>query len=380
MGGGTRRDILRLGAGGAALGGLAACASSAPYAGAGPMTAGWSPGAGPMSHRQRIEAALEGAPTDRLPFGFWQHFPNQDRSPSHLAQLTVDMQRAMDLDFLKLGPYGLYSVVDWGTVLDVRGGMQTPIVAEYGVKEPGDWRKLKVIDPSEGEYAVVLAAQRMTLAQRDNDAPLVTTVFNPMTSAAKLAGRDTLLEHLREHPADVEAGLDVITETTRRFVRESIRQGADGLFFASQWTDHGVLTPDEYRTYVKPRDLAVLDAQGRNGWFTMLHFHRNAMWELIADYPVAAFNLPDYGDDAFSIDQLQTMTDKTLITGVPSGLRGGGYMLDGGPAEIGAAVQAAWKDGARRGVIFAPDGVVNVSAPASNLQALSGAVRATSRA
>ena len=192
-----------------------------------------------MTHRERIEAALALRETDRLPFGFWWHFPNQDRAPRRLAQLTLELQRRMDLDFIKFGPYGLYSVVDWGTVLNVRGGDLPPVAAEYGVKEPDDWHRLKVVEPTEGEYAVLLASQRIAIAERTDDTPLVQTVFNPLTSAAKLAGSDTLLEHMREHPDAVHAGLEVITETTRKFAVEVIRHGADGLFFASQWTRTG---------------------------------------------------------------------------------------------------------------------------------------------
>ena len=105
-----------------------------------------------MSHRERIEKALALEETDRLPFGFWWHFPNQDRSPRRLAQLSLELQQKLDLDFIKFSPYGLYSVVDWGVTLDVRGGKLPPVQAEYPVKKPEDWRKLKRLQGTEGEY------------------------------------------------------------------------------------------------------------------------------------------------------------------------------------------------------------------------------------
>jgi hypothetical protein len=33
-----------------------------------------------MTHRERIANALAGKPTDRMPFGFWRHYPNEDRA------------------------------------------------------------------------------------------------------------------------------------------------------------------------------------------------------------------------------------------------------------------------------------------------------------
>jgi uroporphyrinogen decarboxylase len=57
-----------------------------------------------MSHRQRIEAALAFEETDRLPFSFWWHFPNRDRSPRRLAELALALQQELDLDFIKFSP------------------------------------------------------------------------------------------------------------------------------------------------------------------------------------------------------------------------------------------------------------------------------------
>ncbi|MDP7303028.1 MAG: hypothetical protein QGG09_08000 [Pirellulaceae bacterium] len=57
-----------------------------------------------MSHRQRIENALAMKETDRLPFGFWWHFPNRDRAPRRLAEFAMGLQRKLDLDFIKFSP------------------------------------------------------------------------------------------------------------------------------------------------------------------------------------------------------------------------------------------------------------------------------------
>ena len=42
-----------------------------------------------MSHRERIERALALETSDRIPFGFWWHFPNRDRAPRRLAELHI---------------------------------------------------------------------------------------------------------------------------------------------------------------------------------------------------------------------------------------------------------------------------------------------------
>jgi len=143
---------------------------------------GSTPADSAMSHKQRIENALALKETDRLPFGFWWHFPNRDRAPRRLAELALGLQQKLDLDFIKFSPYGLYSVVDWGVTLDVGGVSQTPVQADYPVKKPQDWRKLRSFRGTEGEYLVVLEAQRIALCEMKARVPLVQNVLSPLTS------------------------------------------------------------------------------------------------------------------------------------------------------------------------------------------------------
>ena len=197
-----RRDLLR-------LAGMAATASVWPEAAL----------ARDMTHRERIEAALKGESTDRAPFGFWWHFANRDRSPRRLAELAVALQRRLDLDFIKFSPYGLYSVVDWGVTLEMfAGNLNPPVQTGFPIQSPDDWLALEPHSGEDGEYLVLLEAQRIALDMLDGKVPFTQTIFSPLTSAAKMVGRDKLPIHIRQHPDELHQGLKIITETTRRFV------------------------------------------------------------------------------------------------------------------------------------------------------------------
>jgi uroporphyrinogen decarboxylase len=326
-----------------------------------------------LSHRERIERALRLDETDRLPWGFWWHFPNRDRSPRRLAELSLALQRRLDTDFIKLSPYGLYSVVDWGVSLDVRGGKLTPVQADYPIMQPGDWRKLRPIPPDEGEYMIVLEAQRLTLAARTDDAPLVQTVFSPLTSCLKMAGRDTLLRHIAEDPAAVHAGLAVVTETTRRFAIASVTRGADGLFFATQLANRGALTPEQYTEFAKPYDLDVLEAVRGRSWFNIFHLHGpNIMFDEVLDAPVQAFS---YHDREFGppLRELRQRTSRCLIGGIDRGE----LLVRGTPEAVDSQVRDAWEQVDRRGLILGPGCVANVEASEANLQQLRSSVEGT---
>jgi uroporphyrinogen decarboxylase len=328
-----------------------------------------------MSHRERIENALALKETDRLPFGFWWHFPNRDRAPRRLAELALDLQRKLDLDFIKFSPYGLYSVVDWGVTLEVRGGAQTPVQADYPVKRAEDWSKLRMYRGTEGEYLVVLEAQRIALSEMKENVPFVQTVFSPLTSCLKMAGRETLLEHIRSAPRAVHAGLEIVAETTRRFAREVVTRGADGLFFASQTTNEGCLTRDEYAEFAKPYDLTVLEAVRGKSWFNIFHLHgQNVMFDQVLDYPAQAFNYHDR-EAGPPLAEMRTRTNKCLIGGIGQNTT----LVHGTPDEVDSQVKEAWEQVNRRGLILGPGCVANLSAPEKNVLQLRKSVAETAR-
>lgn len=335
---------------------------------------GVGPGGSPMGHRQRIENALALKPTDRLPFGFWWHFPNQDRAPRRLAQLSLELQQKLDLDFIKFCPYGLYSVVDWGVVLDVKGGnMEPPVQAEYPIKKPEDWKKLRTFRGTEGEYLIVLEAQRIALCEMREPVPLAQTVFSPLTSCLKMAGRQTLLRHIREAPRAVHAGLEVVTETTRRFALAAVTRGADGLFFATQTANEGYLNRDEYAEFAANYDREVLEAVRGRSWFNILHLHgERVMFDQVLDYPVQALNYHDR-EAGPTLAEMRARTKKCLIGGIGQNTT----LVDGTPGDVDAQVKDAWEQVHHRGLILGPGCVANLRAPQKNVLQLRKSVAET---
>jgi len=304
-----------------------------------------------MNHRQRIEAALAGRPTDRPAWGYWQHFPNRDRAPRRLAELMLAQQKELDLDFIKLMPYGLFSVVDWGVELKMFAGFQDPPVAErLLIREPRDWTGLRPLEGDGGEYAVALEAQRLTLSQVDGSIPVIQTVFSPLTSALKMSGEKTLLRHLRESPEVVHRGLAVIAGTTGHFASQAVARGADGVFFASQMSTTRLLTPAEHSAFVKPYDHQVLAGIKDRTWFNILHLHGpQPMIDQVLDYPVQALSWHDR-DSGPSLKEVRGMTDKCLVGGVGHM----GTLLKGTPREVADQVEDAWQQVDGRGLIVAP--------------------------
>jgi uroporphyrinogen decarboxylase len=304
------------------------------------------------------------------------HFPNRDRMPRRLAELTAYYQEQLDLDFVKYQPFGMHSTIDWGTEIEVFPGVSAPPVAcSYPIQKPDDWYKITPRRGIAGEYAVILESQRLFREMRTEVVPFIQTVFSPMTTALKLAGETTLLEHLRTCPDKVKRGLEVITETTIEYVNAAVCGGADGVFFATQMSIKKI-TAKEHAEFVKAYDLAVLNSIKGKTWFNILHVHGKDTWitEML-DYPVQVFNWHDR-DDGPGMAEFRKLEQNRAFVGGLSHLK---TLHTGTEAEVKAQVDDTWADGNNRGVILGPGCIAHHNTPWERLLFIRKCVEATAR-
>ena len=99
--------------------------------------------------------------------------------------MSLDLQRKLDLDFIKFTPYSLYSAVDWGVTLDVKGGNVPPVQADYPIKRPEDWRELVQLRGTEGGYLIVLEAQRIAPVRDARSRPAHSDGVQPADDGAE---------------------------------------------------------------------------------------------------------------------------------------------------------------------------------------------------
>ena len=225
------------------------------------------------THKERIQACLRGEIIDRPPVALWRHFPVDDQAPETLAKATVHFQRNYDFDLVKVTPSSSFCVKDWGVEDEWRGDPEgTREYTKRVIHEPQDWEKLPVLDPSAPHLAAQLECLRLVRAELGPDTPILQTIFNPLAQAKNLAGNETLLSHIRLHPEAVLRGIEVITESTHRFVEACLDTGIDGIFFAIQHAQAGLLTDEEYMIFGLAHDQRALGPAG-NLWCNLLHLH-----------------------------------------------------------------------------------------------------------
>jgi uroporphyrinogen decarboxylase len=240
----------------------------------------------PLTHRERLQACLvNDAALDRPPVTLWRHFPVDDQSPDGLAAATLHFQRAYDFDLAKVTPASSFCIKDWGAGDVWEGNPEgTRRYTKYVIEKPADWERLHVLDPSAPHLAGQLACLRLIRAELGPNVPLLQTIFSPLAQAKNLAGGERLVVHLRLYPDAVMKGLQTIAATTRRFVEAAIETGIEGIFYAVQHAQAGLLTLDEYETFGVPFDLQTF--QPANAlWCNILHLHGlNVYFDLVPSY------------------------------------------------------------------------------------------------
>jgi uroporphyrinogen decarboxylase len=325
-----------------------------------------------MDKRERVLAALGGRPVDRPPVSFWRHVPDVDDTAAGLAAAMLAFQRRWDLDFVKVMSSGVYCVEDWGCAVAYRGSPNgAKQCTEHAVRTRGDWARIRPLDPGAGALGRELEAVRLIARDRADEAPILHTLFSPLTVARKLAG-DRLLDDLRGAPAEVEPALDAITETMARHAGAALEAGADGLFFATQTAAPDVVTQDECARFELTRMRRVLEAVAGRSVFTLLHLHgRDVYFDQAAALPVHAVNW----HDRLTAPRLHDAR-RRFAGALVGGLDEGRTLLHGSPAAVTAEVRDALAQTGGRGIMIGPGCVLPLATPDAHLAAVVAAVKA----
>jgi len=321
-----------------------------------------------MSRRERLAAAVQGDPVDRVPYAFWRHFPTVDRSPAGLAQASLRFHERYGSDFLKLTPRGGYAVEAWGCAEsdEVRPDGHRPC-ARCAVRDGDDWKKIRALDPGSaaGWSEQVEAIIRLGFDRRIGDAPVLPTLFSPLSLARKLSG-PRLDADLHERPDDVVGALEAITETLIRFADVALTEGASGVFYSIQAASFQQHREEIYARFGEPYDRQVLESVTGHSILTVVHCHgSDLMFDRLARLPGHAWNWDDRA------------TPPSLAEGaarVPGAVIGGldqwKVLRDGTPEEAVAQTREAIAQTQGTGLIVGTGCVLAMNTPDANVAAV----------
>jgi len=322
-----------------------------------------------MTKYERVLAALQRKPVDRVPVSFWWHYPEIDHDPDQLAVAMVRDCRAFDLDFVKMMPSGMYGVEDWGCKVgdpDPEFGFKRLLAGP--VRGIEDWRKIALQVPDEGARARELRCLWRVREEVGPDVPIFQTIFSSLTGAAKLAGRDHLLAHLRTDEAAVLPALEAITVTEEAYVAACLDHGASGVFLATQFAGDGLITEPEHERWCAPFERRLLRTlQGRSE-FGIMHLHGQRIHlDRFLTYPVPALSWED--------SSISTQAGRDRFPGiVVGGLDRMGWTVSGTPTQVRAKTAELLQAMGSARFILAPGCVMPLRMPPENLRAIREAV------
>lgn len=312
-----------------------------------------------MKPYDRIKAMVEGKDVDRPGVAFWKHFPLDDRDVNKMIETTNNFQLQLESDFVKISHNGLYSIEDWGSTIKwPQTNLQVGQVVDFSIKEAKDWEELQVNSATEGALGRELEITKGIVDRFKGDVPVLATIFSPLTTAIKMCGDDVLFDSIETSPEQLHKGLETITETTINHLKELVRVGIDGVFFATQLATFDRMSPELYDEFGKKYDLQVLESIQENTWFNIAHIHgEEPMFEKLEQYPVQAINWHDRLANV-SLEEGSKLTDKILIGGIEEKE----YLEFANEADLEAHLQDALSQvGAANRLILGPGCVMNLT-------------------
>jgi uroporphyrinogen decarboxylase len=319
-----------------------------------------------MTKSQRVAAAIARQPVDRPPVAFWRHAPHVDHTAHGLADAMLAFHRTWDLDLIKMMSSGVYCVEDWGCEVEYAGAISgAKQCRRHAVQTRADWARIKPLDVGAGALGRELEAVRRTVQGRGDDAPVLHTLFSPLTIARKLAG-DRVVADLREQPDAVTPALDAITETMARYAEASLAAGAEGIFFATQAASPESFTREEHDRFDLPAVRRILRFVEGRSRLTMLHVHGDDPYlDAFGTVPVHALNWHDR-----TTPTSLGAAARRFKTALAGGLNQHHTLRKETPAAVAAETRDAITQTNGVGLIVTPGCVLGLDVPDASLTAV----------
>lgn len=292
-----------------------------------------------MDHWERLRCTLAGNDVDRPPVSMWCHFWDRENTAEALAGSMLEYYNKYDWDFLKVQSRSTYAMEAFGLEVFYEGAKHG--VTKHPISGPKDYLALKVPDVTAGPFKEMLDAADLINQGLNKRAPFIWTIFSPMVLASRMMPKEaTFLEYLREYPQEANHALNVVADTLIAFAGHMIEHGATGFFYGTNsWGTTDAITEEEYRKYIMPYDLKVLEALPKVGSeFTLLHVCRDhCMVKAFKDYPVQIFNWDSRGEGNPSLSEVRSLVkDRTVLGGMNFNQK----LVDATPEQLTAEVAA----------------------------------------
>lgn len=327
-----------------------------------------------MNKRERIEKTIAGEPTDRAPVTLWKHFPGDDQRASDLAHSVINFQRQYDWDIAVIMPANSYAVSDYGAFDQWEGSADgTRRYPKRAIQRSLDWTSLRTLDPTRGMLGRVQETVQLVTTALTNETPTLLAIYSPFAQARDLAGDETLLRHMRTQTDRVHTGLNILTDSTLRFIDALRQTDIAGFLYLAPQANYTDFSEEEYQAFGLSYDRKILDSIHSKHWLNIAHMGGQfPMFKFASALKAHALSWHDRDNEP------TLALGKTLFNGaVCGGLSVQEHLMFGSPSTVREAARDALQQVGNHSLILAPGGTVPITAPLSNIRAVRESVGLT---
>jgi len=326
-----------------------------------------------MTKRERVMAALRGAPVDHVPVSLWLHNFATENSVDTFTAETLRLARRFDWDFLKPQSRAQCFAEMWGLRYAPSRERATPYtLTRAPLATAEDLRRLEPADARTGALGEQLQALHAVRKAVGAETPIIWTVFSPLMVLPFLltGGQPTALSLMRSEPAAVDHALSAMAETLGAYARAAVAEGADGLFYATNMATEELSTVAECRRFQRPHDLRIL-GQVDGAPFNLLHVcGAGILFDEFVDYPATALSWATVPGNP-SLSEAHRRTGRAVVGGLPAK-----PVIKGlPPAELEARGRHAIAEMAGRFLLLGPDCSIDPDTPEPVMDAATTATR-----
>jgi len=296
-----------------------------------------------MNKKERLLNAFNNKPVDKVPAGFWFHFPEDMDIGQGCVDAHLAYYQSSDTDFMKIMCDGYF---DYPNEIIPR------------IKTASDWKKMKPMGRNHPFIQNQLERATKIVEGLHGECCTFYNVFCPMTYMRFATSDELLMCHIKEDPDAVMYAFDVIAQDAALLSELLITQaGCDGIYYCVQNAELNRFTYAEYRKYVTPSDKFVLEHANKFSDNNILHCcgwagDRNRM-EVWQDYPAKVFNWAVFIENMNLTEGKRFFNGKCVLGGFDN--RPDGVLCSGTKIEVEEFTEKLIQESGKIGIVIGAD-------------------------
>ena len=296
-----------------------------------------------MTKKERLLKAFNNEKVDKVPFGFWYHFSPDDDFGEETVAEHLKLYKDTDMDMIKVMCDGYFNYPN-------------PYIEK--VTCPEDWFSLTPLGADHPYITKQVERAKGVVKGVNGECCVFYNVFCPMSLMRFGTSEELLMDHMKKNPEAVCHAFEVISQDIKALVNRLITEaGCDGIYYCVQNAEQFRFTEEEYRKWVTPADLDVLNYANTLSDNNILHCcgwagdrNRVEVWQ---DYPAKAINWAIYVEQMDLTQGKEFFGGKCVLGGFDN--RKEGVLYSGTKEEVEKEVEKILQGAGEVGVVIGAD-------------------------